>query len=127
VKASTPVNSLFTLEELMHMIDVSVNSKYGADLEGITRTLMDSVKGWVESLRLEFKQESEKMSRQIRAMVHQVLGESREKHTTDGPEVNAAAMGATSAAMLGPHFNPGRAVNLGGGGSTNQNFPEPHY
>jgi hypothetical protein len=56
VKASTPVKSLFTLEELMHMIDVSVNSKYGADLEGITCTLTDSVKGSVESLRLEFKQ-----------------------------------------------------------------------
>jgi hypothetical protein len=38
VKASTPVNSLFSLEELVHMIDVSVNSKYGADLEGITYT-----------------------------------------------------------------------------------------
>jgi hypothetical protein len=36
VKASTPVNSPFTLEELVHMIDVSVNSKYGADLEVIT-------------------------------------------------------------------------------------------
>jgi hypothetical protein len=63
VKASTPVKSLFTLEELMHMIDVSVNSKYGADLEGITCTLTDSVKGSVESLRLEFKQESKKMLR----------------------------------------------------------------
>jgi hypothetical protein len=92
VKASTPLNSPFTLEELMHMIDVSVNSKYGADLEGITCTLKNSVKGSVLSLRLEFKQESEKMSLQIRAMVQQVLGESREKRTTDGPDVNAAAI-----------------------------------
>jgi hypothetical protein len=56
VKASVPVNSPFTLEELVHFIDVSVNTKYGTDLEGITRMLMDSVKGLVESLR----QESEK-------------------------------------------------------------------
>jgi uncharacterized alkaline shock family protein YloU len=48
VKASTPVNSPFTLEELVQLIDVSVNSKYGVDLEGITRTLTDSVKGEVE-------------------------------------------------------------------------------
>jgi hypothetical protein len=45
----------------MHMIDVFVNSNYGADLEGITHTLMDSGKGSVESLRLEFKQESKNM------------------------------------------------------------------
>jgi hypothetical protein len=51
------------------MIDVSVSSKYRADLEAITRTLTDSVRGSVESLRLEFKQESEKMPRQVRAMV----------------------------------------------------------
>jgi hypothetical protein len=60
VKASTPVNSPFTLEELMHMINVYINSKYGADLEGITRTLTHSTKGLVESLMLEFKQESKK-------------------------------------------------------------------
>jgi hypothetical protein len=64
----------------------------------------------VESLRLEFKQESEKLSRQIRAIVQQVLGESREKRTTERPDVNAVAIGATSAATPGPHLNPGRAV-----------------
>jgi hypothetical protein len=63
VKASTPVNYSFTLEELLHMIDVSVNSKYGVDLEGITHTHTDSVKGSMESLRLDFKQESKKMPR----------------------------------------------------------------
>jgi hypothetical protein len=51
------------------MIDVSVTSKYGTDLEGITHTLTNSVRGSVESLRLEFKQESEKLPWQIRAMV----------------------------------------------------------
>jgi hypothetical protein len=35
-KASVPVISPFTLEEHVHMIDVSVKSRYGADLEGIT-------------------------------------------------------------------------------------------
>jgi hypothetical protein len=58
VKASFPVNSRLMLEELMHMIDVSVNSKYGVDLEGITRTIMDNVQGSLEPLRLEFRQES---------------------------------------------------------------------
>jgi hypothetical protein len=58
-RASLPVSSPFTLEELVHMIDVSVSRKYGADLESITCMLTDSVPGSVESLRLEFKQESE--------------------------------------------------------------------
>jgi hypothetical protein len=47
VKASTLVNSPFTLEELVHMIDVSVNSMYGADLEGIIHTLTDGIRGWL--------------------------------------------------------------------------------
>jgi hypothetical protein len=60
-KVSTPINSPFTLEEFVHMIDVSINSKYGADLEGITHTLTDSLHDSVESLKLEFKQESERI------------------------------------------------------------------
>jgi hypothetical protein len=59
MKASAPVHSCFTLEELVHMIDVSVNSEYWADLEGITRMLTDSVRGSVELMMPEFKQESE--------------------------------------------------------------------
>jgi hypothetical protein len=57
-KASLLINSPFTLKELIHMIDVSVNNKYGANLEVITRTIMDSVWGSLESLRLEFRKES---------------------------------------------------------------------
>jgi hypothetical protein len=102
VKASTPVNSPFTLEELVHLIDVSVNSKYGADLEAVTRALTESVKGSVESLRLELKQEYEKMPRQIRAMVQQVLGESRGKCDTEGPDVNTTTMGTSSSTTPGP-------------------------
>jgi hypothetical protein len=68
-KASIPVNSPFTLEELVHMIDASVNSKYGADLEGIMHTIMDSMRGAVESHRHKFKQERDNLPRQVRATV----------------------------------------------------------
>jgi hypothetical protein len=61
VRASMLVSSSFTLEELVHMTDVSVSRKYGTDLEGIMHTLTDSVWGLVESLRLEFKQESKRL------------------------------------------------------------------
>jgi hypothetical protein len=67
------------------MMDVSVNSMYGADLEGITRTLTGSVRGSVESLKLEFKQESEKMPRQVRAILQQVLDEARDKQEIGSP------------------------------------------
>jgi RecA/RadA recombinase len=72
MKAFVSVNSPFTFEELVHMIDMRVNSKYVADLDGITYVLIDSVRGSMESLRLEFKRESEKLPRQVRAMVQHV-------------------------------------------------------
>jgi hypothetical protein len=37
------------------MIDVSVNSKYGADLEGMTCMIMDGVRGSLESICLEIR------------------------------------------------------------------------
>jgi hypothetical protein len=42
-RASKTVNAPFSLEDLVEMIDVSVGSKYGVDLEGMMRTLMDSL------------------------------------------------------------------------------------
>jgi hypothetical protein len=74
-KASVPVNSPFTLEELVHMIDVSVNSKYDTDLEGITRTLTDRLRSLLESFKLDYKQDVDNnLHRQVRSMVQQVLG-----------------------------------------------------
>jgi hypothetical protein len=51
------------------MIDASVNSMYGADLEGIMCTIMDSMRGAVESHRHKFKQERDNLPRQVRATV----------------------------------------------------------
>jgi hypothetical protein len=58
-------------------------------------------------------------------MVQQVLGESRGKHDTEGPDVNTAAMGIGPTATPGPQPNPGRAGNLGG--NTTPNFPQSFY
>jgi hypothetical protein len=124
MKALVPVNSPFTLEELVHIIDVSVNSKYGADLEGITRTIMDSVRGPLESLRLEFKRESEGLPRQVRAVVQQVLGEAREKHDSEAVDVAAGAGVSTEMAFCSPG-STSRPTNLGG--TSNTNFEQPYY
>jgi hypothetical protein len=56
-------------------------------------------------------------------MVQQVLGASREKRHTEGPDVNTAAMGATSATALGPQLNPSRAGNRGEGGQHEPQLP----
>jgi hypothetical protein len=111
VKASSPVNSPFTLEELVHMIDVSINSKYGADLEGITRTLMDRVRGSVESLRLEFKQESENLPRHVITWIQQLLGEARGKRDVEAVDVSTTTPGTSMLASYGSLGNQGRMTN----------------
>jgi hypothetical protein len=125
VKASMLVNSPFTLEELVHMNDVFVNSKYGADLEGITCTLADSVCRSVESLSLEFKQESKKMPRQIRSMVQQILGEARDKWDTESSGASAAT---PNLEVTNSQGIPGIAGGVGSRpGVVNPNLQEPYY
>jgi hypothetical protein len=109
-KASTPVNSPFTLKELVHMIDVSVNSKYGADLEGITRTLTNSMRGSLDSLRAEFRQESERLPRQLRAMVQQVVREAREKREMELPGASTTTL---SPDTVGAQSSSGNMVGSG--------------
>jgi hypothetical protein len=109
-KASVPINSPFTLEELVHMIDVSINSKYGADLEGIMRTLTDGLCSSLESFKLDYKQDvGNNLRRQVRSMVQQVLEESRGKCDTDtiptiNPNLGAMGMGTQGLHLwqLGP-------------------------
>jgi hypothetical protein len=125
VKASMPVNSPFTLEELVHMIDVTINSKYGADLEVITRTLTESVWGSVKSLRLEFKKEYEKMPRQIRSMVQQVLGEARGKRDSESPGASTTIPNFEATNLQGIPANLGRVGNRAG--TANSNLQQPYY
>jgi hypothetical protein len=125
MKASMPVNSPFTLEELVHMIDVTVNSKYGADLEVITRTLTESVWGSVKSLRLEFKNEYEKMPRQIRSMVQQVLGEARDKRDSESPGASTTIPNFEATNLQGIPANLGGVGNRAG--TANSNLQQPYY
>jgi hypothetical protein len=97
-KASTSVNSPF--------------SKYGVDMEGITPALTDSVHGSVESLKLEFKQESEKMPRQVRAIVQQVLDESRDKREMGSTSTGNIVHGPDAMATLGSPMGAGPPAGL---------------
>jgi hypothetical protein len=122
---SSPVNSPFTLEELVDMIHVSVSSKYRADLEVIAQTSTDSMRGSIESLRLEFKQDSENLPGQVRAMVQQVLGEVRDKREFESPGAS------TAAPNLGMTITQGIPANTDGLGSpgvvANHNLQQPFY
>jgi hypothetical protein len=113
MKASTPVNSPFTLEELVHIIDVSVSSKYVVNLEPITWTLTNSVRGSVESLRLEFKQESEKLPRQVRAIVQQGLGEAGGKREFESPGASSAVPNLSATTTQGMPVNIDRLGSRG--------------
>jgi hypothetical protein len=109
------------MEELVDMIDVSVSSKYGADLEGMTCTLMDSLHGSVESFKAECKQDSENaLSRQVRATIQPVLGEVRDTHDTDVASASMTAPGRSLPLVQRlPHPSVGRVAN--------PNLPQPYY
>jgi uncharacterized alkaline shock family protein YloU len=124
MKALVLVNSPFTLEELVHMIDVSFNNKYGANLEEVTRTIMDSVHGSLESMGLEFRQEAEGLPRQVRAIVQQVLGEARGKHDYEATDASTGSGLNTEMPFCAPG-NTSRPMNLGG--MTNMNLQQPYY
>jgi hypothetical protein len=126
VQASRLVNSPFILEELVHMIDVSVNSKYGTDLEGITHTLTYSLQSSLESFKHEYKQDSDNnLHRQIRAAIHQVLGESRGKRDADTAPMVVASQSPNAMTMLGSPTTTTRPRNSCG--IANPNLQQPYY
>ena len=54
---STDVSKSPSAEEISHLIDVSVASKYGAQMENLTRTMNDSLFGKFVEFRLQFNQD----------------------------------------------------------------------
>jgi hypothetical protein len=114
------VNTSLSPEDLVHMVEVSVASKYGADLIQFTRVVAEDMRSMLDP----FKQDlSGSLPRQVRAIVQQLSGESHEKRTEEF--VATPNQGSTS--------NP---RNRGGGvlanvsqGNTgaNLNLQQPYY
>jgi hypothetical protein len=70
---SSKVNSSsLTPEELVHLVDVSAASKYGADLAQLTHALGESVDHTLESFRHNL---DDSLPRQIRTVVKEVMGD----------------------------------------------------
>jgi hypothetical protein len=79
--ASSKVNSSFpTPEELVHLVDVSITSKYGADLAQLTRVLAEDVCSTIDSFKHDLY---DNLPRQIRSVLKDVVGESQGKQPID--------------------------------------------
>jgi hypothetical protein len=79
--ASSKVNSSFpTPEELVHLVDVSITSKYGADLAQLTRVLAEDVRSTIDSFKHDLH---DNLPRQIRSVLKDVVGESQGKQPID--------------------------------------------
>jgi alanyl-tRNA synthetase len=78
--SSKKVSSSVTCQELAHMIDTAVASKYGTDVTEITHMISEGVRNSFDTFRSEFKQDmNNNMPRQIRSIVQQVQGELQGK------------------------------------------------
>jgi hypothetical protein len=88
VKASLSMvnSSTLTPEELVHLVDVSVASKYGADLAQLTCVLAEDVRGTVDSFKRDL---DNKLPRQIRSVVQDVMGGTQGKRTADAAYASA--------------------------------------
>jgi hypothetical protein len=94
----------FSLDDLAEMIDVSASSKYEAGLEGMTPMLMDSLHGSFESFKLDSKHDAEeRLARQVRSVVQQVLGEVKGKGEVEtmGVGVNTSNNNIAASAGIG--------------------------
>jgi hypothetical protein len=70
------VNSSLSPEDLVQLVDVSVASKYSADLTQFTRVVAEDMRNALET----FKQDlNGSLPRQVRAVVQQIHGESQGK------------------------------------------------
>jgi hypothetical protein len=70
--SNTKVNSHLSPEDLMHMVDESVASKYGADLTQFTWVMAEGMRNTFDALKQDL---SSRLPRQVRALVQQINGE----------------------------------------------------
>jgi hypothetical protein len=74
------VNASLSPKDLVHMVDILVTSKYGVDLTQFTRVVAEDMRSTLDA----FKQGlSGSLTRQVRAIVQQLNGESQGKRTEE--------------------------------------------
>jgi hypothetical protein len=115
---STQVNALLSPEDLVQLVDVSVASKYGADLTQFTHVIAEDMRNTLKT----FKQDlNGNLLRQVRAVVQQIHGKSQGKRV----EGSAATPNMSTAVGQGNH---GAMINVSQPGlGDNPNFLQPFY
>jgi hypothetical protein len=63
-------------------VDVSITSKYGADLTQFTRVVAEDMQSTLDAFKQNF---NANLPRQVQAMVQQINGEVQGKHTEGVP------------------------------------------
>jgi hypothetical protein len=77
--SSTKVNSSsLSLEDLVQLVDVSIASKYGADLTQFTCVVAEDMRSMLDAFKQDF---NANLPRQVRALVQQISGEVQGKRT----------------------------------------------
>jgi hypothetical protein len=116
------VSSSVTCEELAHMIDTSVASKYGADVTEITRMISEGVRNSFDAFRSEFKQDiSNNMPRQIRSIVQQIQEESQGKRAANSSGTSSFGI------AVAPNTIDASAKGTSGSAVANSNLQQPYY
>jgi hypothetical protein len=116
------VSSFVTCEELAHMIDTSVASKYGVDVTEITRMIFEGVRNSFDAFRSEFKQDiSNNMPRQIRSIVQQIQEESQGKRAANSPSTPGFGI------AVAPNTIDASAKDTSGSAVANFNLQQPYY
>jgi hypothetical protein len=118
VMIDAKVNAQLSPKDLVHMVDVSVASKYVADLTQFTRVVVEDMRSTLDAFKTDM---NSSLPRQVRSIVQQIGSEAQGKHVDEF--TSAPSMAATA----NPR-NMGTMVNFNqGGGVNNLNFPQPFY
>jgi hypothetical protein len=109
----TTVTSNLTPEELVKLVDVSVASKYGADLTQFTRIIADDMHNTLESFKTDLHNT---LPRKVRSIVQQIQGEAQGKQPVGSPSTpypgNTSAPGNIDTLYPGNTSAPGNMGTL---------------
>lgn len=87
--SGTKVNSHLSLEDLVHMVDVSVANKYEAGLTQFTCVAAENMRHTLDT----FKQDlNSNLPRKVRALVQQINGEAQGKRVDLLPRLAQARL-----------------------------------
>jgi hypothetical protein len=116
--AGAKVNALLSTVDLINMVDLSVASKYGANLTQFTRVVAEDMCTTLEAFRTDL---NSSLPRPVRAIVQQISRETQGKRLEESP--NTSSSGSTSTpgnhGVLANVSQPSQGVNL--------NLQQPFY